>query len=72
EDGVTFNVPSATKIGITYIVNPTIGICLCFASISGAPCKHQTAITIKFQEEMSNFVDTFTINDQIDYFYIVT
>ncbi|CAG8477470.1 14558_t:CDS:2 [Gigaspora margarita] len=72
EDGITFNVPSASKTGVMYIVDPTIGICSCFAGISGAPCKHQAAIAIKFQEGTNNFIDMLTIDNRMDYFYIAT
>ncbi|CAG8851471.1 11455_t:CDS:2, partial [Gigaspora margarita] len=30
KDGITFDIPSATKARITYIVDPTIGICSCY------------------------------------------
>ncbi|CAG8809923.1 20054_t:CDS:2, partial [Gigaspora margarita] len=48
KDGIIFDVPSATKARIMYIVDPTIGICSCYVGISGALCKHQAAIAIKF------------------------
>ncbi|CAG8619282.1 4414_t:CDS:2, partial [Scutellospora calospora] len=71
-DGITFDVPSTTVAGTIYIVDPTIGTCSCFVSISGSPCKHQAAIALKFQEGTSNFIDTFTIDDRMNYFYIAT
>ncbi|CAG8623023.1 8522_t:CDS:2, partial [Scutellospora calospora] len=72
KDSIIFDVSSTTKIGTTYIIDSTIRICLYFVGILGASYKHQAAIAIKFQERTSNFVNTFTINERIDYFYIVT
>ncbi|RIB11550.1 hypothetical protein C2G38_2203125 [Gigaspora rosea] len=72
EDGITYDVPSTTVDGKMYIVDPTIGTCSCFVGISGSPCKHQAAIALKFQEGTSNFIDTLTINDRINYFYLAT
>ncbi|CAG8639770.1 45610_t:CDS:2 [Gigaspora margarita] len=67
-DGITFDVPSTTVARKMYIVDPTIGTCSCFVNISGSSCKYQAAIALKFQEGTSNFIDTFTINDRINYF----
>ena len=66
-----FLVPSTKQnTGLFYIVNSEIGTCSCAVRISGAPCKHQRAVSIKFCISIFNFVLSLTPDDRIIYTYI--
>ncbi|CAG8852994.1 25362_t:CDS:1, partial [Gigaspora margarita] len=72
ENGIIFDRPSITVDGKMYIVDLTIGTCSCFVNISEFFYKHQVAIALKFQKGTSNFINTLTINNRINYFYLAT
>lgn len=63
-------VPSVTKPGQFYIVDPSIGTCTCPAALGGTPCKHQAAVVIKYQIESLDFIFALSINDCMIYRYI--
>ena len=66
-----FLVPSTKQdTGFFYTVNSEIGTCSCAVGISGAPCKHQGAVSIKFCISMFNFVPSLTPDDRMIYTYI--
>jgi hypothetical protein len=56
--------------GLFYIVNSAIGTCSCPVGITGAPCKHQGAVAIKFHIAILNFIPSLTPNDRMVYSYI--
>ena len=56
-----FLVPSTSNSGF-YIVNSEIGMCTCPIGISGAPCKHQGSVAMKFHIAIFNFI-VYTITD---------
>ncbi len=55
---------------LVYTVNSAIGVCICPVGMSGVPCKHQEAITIKFHIASFNFLPSLTPKDRIFYAYI--
>jgi len=63
-------VPSAEQSGLFYIVNCEFGTCSCHVGISGAPCKHQGAVSMKFHISTFNFVPSLTPDDRITYTYV--
>ena len=66
-----FLVPSTREnTGLVYIVNSEIGVCSCPVGMSGAPCKHQGAVSVKFHISNFNFIPSLTPNDRIMYAYI--
>jgi hypothetical protein len=65
-----FLVASTKNSGFFYIVNSEIGTCSCAVGISGAPCKHQGAVSMKFCISIFNFVPSLTPDDRIIYTYI--
>ncbi|GES92231.1 hypothetical protein GLOIN_2v1883854 [Rhizophagus clarus] len=56
--------------GTFYVVNSEFGTCSCPVGISGAPCKHQGAVSMKFHISMFNFIPSLTLDDRIIYTYI--
>ena len=62
-------VPSAQKASF-YVVNSEIGTCTCPIGMTGAPCKHQGAVLVKFHISMFNFLPSLTSNDRMVYAYI--
>ncbi|CAB4408232.1 unnamed protein product [Rhizophagus irregularis] len=48
-----------------------IGVCTCHIGMSGAPCKHQGAVSIKFHILIFNFIPSLTPDDHMIYAYIV-
>ncbi|GBC01669.1 hypothetical protein RclHR1_04290005 [Rhizophagus clarus] len=56
--------------GTFYVVNSEFGTCSCPVGISGAPCKHQGAVSMKFHISMFNFIPSLTPDDRIIYTYI--
>lgn len=64
-----FFVPSAQSSNI-YVVNSEIGTCTCPIGMTGAPCKHQGAVSVKFHISTFNFLPSLTSNDRMIYAYI--
>jgi hypothetical protein len=64
-----FLVPSASNSSF-YTVNSEIRICTCLVGISGAPCKHQGAVAMKFHIAIFNFIPLLTPDDHMIYSYI--
>ncbi|RIB16930.1 hypothetical protein C2G38_2188699 [Gigaspora rosea] len=52
------------------LVNSEIGICSYPVGMSGAPCKHQGAVSAKFHISMFNFVPSLKPDDRTVYVYI--
>ncbi|CAG8778889.1 2879_t:CDS:2, partial [Dentiscutata erythropus] len=66
-----FLVPSTKENNDTnYIVNSELGICSCPVGMSGAPCKHQGAVAVKFHVSIFNFIPLLTPDDRAIYAYI--
>ncbi|CAB4441375.1 unnamed protein product [Rhizophagus irregularis] len=65
-----FSVESVNNSGHFYTVNSEIGTCTCRIGMTGAPCKHQGAVSVKFYISMFNFVPSLTSNDRMIYTYI--
>jgi hypothetical protein len=63
-------VPSTKDTGLLYIVNSEFGVCTCPVGMSGAPCKHQGAVAMKFHIAMLNFIPSLTPNDRMVYGYV--
>ncbi|EXX62115.1 uncharacterized protein OCT59_026461 [Rhizophagus irregularis] len=63
-------VPSTRELGVFYVVNSIIGTCSCPVKITGAPCKHQGAVSVKFYITNFNFLPSLTPNDRMVYSYI--
>ncbi|PKK61501.1 hypothetical protein RhiirC2_718369 [Rhizophagus irregularis] len=64
-----FFVPSAQNANF-YVVNSEIGTCSCPIGMTGAPCKHQGAVSVKFHLSTFNFIPSLTSNDRMVYAYI--
>ena len=65
-----FLVPSTKNTGILYTVNSDIGVCSCLVGMSGAPCKHQGAVLVKYHISIFNFIPSLTPDDRMIYSYI--
>ncbi|CAB5385354.1 unnamed protein product [Rhizophagus irregularis] len=65
-----FFVESVNNSGHFYTVNSEIGTCTCRIGMTGAPCKHQGAVSVKFHISMFNFIPSLTSNDHMIYAYI--
>ncbi|PKK56426.1 hypothetical protein RhiirC2_800028 [Rhizophagus irregularis] len=65
-----FFVESVNNSGHFYTVNSEIGTCTCRIGMTGAPCKHQGAVSVKFHISMFNFIPSLTSNDRMIYAYI--
>ncbi|CAB4494576.1 unnamed protein product [Rhizophagus irregularis] len=63
-------IPSTRELGVFYVVNSIIGTCSCPVEITGAPCKHQGAVSVKFYITNFNFLPSLTPNDRMVYSYI--
>ncbi|CAB5380545.1 unnamed protein product [Rhizophagus irregularis] len=63
-------VPSTKDPAHFYIVNNAIGVCSCPVGMTGAPCKHQGAVSMKFHITSLNFIPLFTPNDRMVFTYI--
>ncbi|RIB17926.1 hypothetical protein C2G38_2186068 [Gigaspora rosea] len=60
-------VPSTKKeSGLVYHVNSAIGTCNCFIGLTGAPCKHQGAVAMKYHIRIINFLPSITPNDRLN------
>ncbi|CAB5365354.1 unnamed protein product [Rhizophagus irregularis] len=64
-----FFVPSAQNSNI-YVVNSKIGTCTCPIGMTGVPCKHQGAVSVKFHISTFNFLPSLASNDRMIYAYI--
>ncbi|CAG8782326.1 11966_t:CDS:2, partial [Dentiscutata erythropus] len=66
-------VPS-TKIGsgVVYYVNSIIGTCDCFIGLTGALCKHQGAVAMKYHIRIINFLLSLIPNDHMTFLYIAS
>ncbi|CAG8836584.1 28514_t:CDS:2, partial [Gigaspora margarita] len=65
-----FLVLSTKQNDLFYTVNSEIGTCTCQVGATGAPCKHQGAIAMKFHIKMLNFLPSLTPDDRMVYTYI--
>ncbi|RIB24670.1 hypothetical protein C2G38_2241878 [Gigaspora rosea] len=65
-----FLVRSMEQNNLYYVVNSGIGVCTCPVGASGAPCKHQGAVAIKYHIAMFNFIPLLTSEDRTIYSYI--
>lgn len=65
-----FLVPSTKNINLLYVVNSEIGVCSCPVGMSGAPCKHQGAVSVKYHVSMFNFIPSLSPYDRMIYAYI--
>src|SRR5437763_13839859 len=65
-----FFVPSSQNADLFYIVNSGIGTCTCPIGMTGAPCKHQGAVSVKFHISMFNFLPSLTSKERMVYAYI--
>ncbi|CAG8846850.1 31479_t:CDS:2, partial [Gigaspora margarita] len=66
-------VPSTRKeTGLIYNINSAIGTCDCPIGMSGAPCKHQGAVAMKYHIRIINFLPSFTPNDRMTFSYIAS
>jgi hypothetical protein len=64
-------VPSTRQdTSLTYIVNSNLGVCTCPVGMSGAPCKHQGAVAIKFHIVNFNFLPSLTPDDRMLFAYV--
>ena len=63
-------IPSTEDASLIYTVNSIIGVCTCPIGMSGAPCKHQEAVAMKFHIAIFNFLPSLTPNDRMLYSYI--
>ena len=55
---------------LVYTVNSAIGVYTCPVGMTGAPCKHQGAVAIKFHITSFNFLSSLTPEDRMLYAYI--
>ena len=62
--------PSTKDNGILYIVNSEIGACSCPIGMTGASCKHQGAVSVKFHISIFNFISSLTPDDRMNYTFI--
>ncbi|CAG8790121.1 22295_t:CDS:2, partial [Dentiscutata erythropus] len=65
-----FLVQSTRQDNIYYVVNSGMDVYTCPVGAFGAPCKYQSAITIKYHIAMFNFIPSLTPKDRIIYSYI--
>ncbi|GES84086.1 hypothetical protein GLOIN_2v252347 [Rhizophagus clarus] len=65
-----FSVQSTRKDDLFYIVNSEIGTCTCPVGVSGAPCKHQGAVAMKYHIAILNFIPSLTPQDRMVYAYV--
>ena len=65
-----FSVLSTSQDDLFYTVNSEIGACTCPVGMTGAPCKHQGAVVMKFHVAILNFLPSFTPDDRINFTYI--
>ena len=60
-----FSVLSTRQNDLFYVVNSEFGTCTCPVGISGAPCKHQGAVAMKYHIIILNFVPSLTPEDRM-------
>jgi len=61
---------SVQKTGLFYIMNSGIRTYTCPIGMTGALCKHQGAVSVKFHISTFNFLPSLTANDRMVYAYI--
>ena len=61
---------SVQNANIFYIVNSEIRTCTCPVDMTGIPCKHQEAVSVKFHISTFNFLPSLICNDCMLYTYI--
>ena len=54
-----FSVLSTRQDNLFYIVNSEFGRCTCPMGVSGAPCKHQGAVAMKYHIAIFNFIPSY-------------
>ncbi|GBB89645.1 hypothetical protein RclHR1_01640007 [Rhizophagus clarus] len=57
-------------VQIIYVVNSEIGVYSYHVGMSGAPCKHQGAVLVKYHISIFNFIPSFVPDDRMIYTYI--
>ena len=62
-----FSVQSTRQDDLFYIVNSEIGTCTCPVGVSGAPCKHQGAVSMKYHITILNFIPLLKPEDRMVY-----
>ena len=65
-----FSVLSAGQDDLFYTVNSEFGTCTCPVGVSGAPCKHQGAVAMKYHIAILNFIASLTFEDRMLYAYV--
>jgi len=65
-----FLVSSTKDANSFYIVNSEIKVCSYPVRMTGAPCKYQEAVSMKYHLSTFNFILSLTSNDCIIYAYI--
>jgi hypothetical protein len=65
-----FSVLSTRQSDLFYTVNSEFGTCTCPVGISGAPCKHQGAVAMKYHISILNFIPSLTPKDCMVYAYV--
>ena len=68
--GNEFLVESVQNAGLFYTVNSGIGTCTCPIGMTGAPCKHQGAVSVKFHLSTFNFIPSLNSDHRMVYAYI--
>ncbi|PKY53879.1 hypothetical protein RhiirA4_426357 [Rhizophagus irregularis] len=63
-------VPSTKDPSLFYVVNSAIGSCSCPVGMTGTPCKHQGAVSMKFHVASLNFIPSLTPNDRMVFTYV--
>ena len=65
-----FSVLSTRQDDHFYIVNSEFGTCTCPVGVSGATCKHQGAVAMKYHVAIINFIPSLTFEDRMRYGYV--
>ena len=65
-----YSVLSTRQDNVFYIVNSEIGTCTCPVGVSGAPCKHQGAVAMKYHIAILNFIPSLAPGDRMVYAYV--
>ncbi|CAG8813341.1 32376_t:CDS:2, partial [Gigaspora margarita] len=55
---------------VIYTVNSEIGVCSCSVGMTGAPCKHQGAVSVKYHISTFNFIPSLKPVDRAIFAYI--
>ncbi|CAG8846655.1 12600_t:CDS:1, partial [Racocetra persica] len=65
-----FLVASTKQNNLFYTVNSEIRICICQIGATDTPCKHQSAIAMKFHIKILNFLPSLNLDNCMVYTYI--